>query len=119
MVFTGSEVGIGVGVGVTIGPGSQIIITDPALPPLPFMVKEVKGNELFTINCPAPQVLPQIGSQSLFILLAVITLPEIDAQHPLHKAISGVLFPVSVVNVKVSEGDIPYPSKIIVIKLTG
>jgi hypothetical protein len=94
-------------------------MTDPALPPLPFIVRDVKGCELFIINCPAPQVLPQIGSQSLFILLAVITLPEIDVQHPLHNTISGVLFPVSVVNVKVSAGDIPYPTKIIVIKLTG
>jgi hypothetical protein len=112
-VTVGVGVIVFVGVGVTDGMESQIDITDPALPPLPAIVKDVKDTELFIVNCPAPQP-PQIGSQSLFILLAVITFPEIDAQHPEHKIISGVLFPVFVVITKDSGFPpvISYPSKV-------
>ena len=70
------------------------------------------------MNCPAPtQTQPE--SQSLLILLAVIVFPEINTQHPSHKIISGVLFPVSVVKVKDSaceiEEEILYPSNWIII----
>jgi hypothetical protein len=99
---------VGVGVGVTGGTESQIVIKAPDAPPFPLMVRDVNGCELFIMNCPAPQLLLQVGEQSLYMLLDVITFPEIEAQHPEHKTISGELVPVFVVNVNDSVALTPF-----------
>ena len=69
------------------------------------------------LNSPAPTGRPYDKSQSPFILEAVITFPEIDAQHPEHKLILGVLPPVLVVKVK--DSPISYATKKILKSLTG
>ena len=66
------------------------------------------------LNRPEPTAPP---SQSLFILEAVITFPEIETQHPEHKLILGVLLHVLVVKVK--DSPTLYPTKKILKSLTG